>query len=64
MAGRFSGITLIKKMAFRFEDLKVFQLAVSLSNKTDLLTESFPKKELYSLGSQIKRAADSVVLNS
>jgi four helix bundle protein len=50
-------------MAFKFEDLRVFQSAALLSNKIDLLTESFPKKEMYSLGSQIKRAADSVVLN-
>ena len=28
-----------------------------------MLTERFPKQELYSLSSQIKRAADSVVLN-
>jgi len=50
-------------MAFRFENLKVFQSAAELSNRIDLLTEKFPKKEMYSLGSQVKRAADSVVLN-
>jgi four helix bundle protein len=50
-------------MAFRFENLKVFQLAADLSNKIDALTEQFPKKEMFSLSSQIKRAADSVVLN-
>jgi four helix bundle protein len=51
-------------MAFRFEDLKVWHMAVDLSNEIDLLTQKFPKIELYSLTSQIKRAADSVVLNS
>ncbi len=50
-------------MAFRFEELRVFQSAAELSNKIDQLTERFPKKEMYSLSSQIKRAADSVVLN-
>lgn len=50
-------------MAFRFEELKVWQESLRLSNEVDLLTQSFPKHELYSLSSQMKRAADSVVLN-
>jgi four helix bundle protein len=50
-------------MAFRFEDLRVWQDALKLCNEIDLLTQSFPRLELYSLSSQIKRAADSVVLN-
>lgn len=50
-------------MAFRFEELKVFHLAADLSNKIDLVTDKFPKKEMYSLSSQVKRAADSVVRN-
>ena len=50
-------------MAFRFEDLKVWHTAVDLSNEIDLLTCKFPKSEIYSLCSQMKRAADSVVLN-
>ena len=50
-------------MAFRFGDLKVWHVAVDLSTDVDLLTQKFPKTELYSLASQIKRAADSVVLN-
>lgn len=50
-------------MAFRFEDLKVWHTAVDLSNDVNLLTQKFPKTELYSLASQIKRASDSVVLN-
>lgn len=50
-------------MAFRFEDLKVWQIALRLSNDVDLLVKPFPKEELYSLCSQMKRAADSVVLN-
>lgn len=50
-------------MAFRFEELKIWQKAVELSNEVDLLTKSFPVDERFSLASQIKRAADSVVLN-
>ncbi|MDO9376872.1 MAG: four helix bundle protein [Ferruginibacter sp.] len=50
-------------MAFRFESLKVWQNALDHSNQIDLLTKTFPRSELYSLSSQIKRAADSVVLN-
>ncbi len=50
-------------MAFRFEELKVWHMAVDLSNKIDLLAKSFPVIERFSLASQIKRAADSVVLN-
>ena len=50
-------------MAFRFENLKVWQNALTHSNEIDLLVKSFPRDELYSLSSQIKRAADSVVLN-
>ncbi len=50
-------------MAFRFEELKVWHLAVDLSNEIDLMTKKFPLEERFSLSSQIKRAADSVVLN-
>ncbi|MBL0182134.1 MAG: four helix bundle protein [Chitinophagaceae bacterium] len=50
-------------MAFRFEELKVWQIALRLSNEIDILTKKFPREELYSLCSQMKRAADSVVLN-
>jgi four helix bundle protein len=50
-------------MSFRFENLTVFKSAAMLANKINLLTEKFPRKELYSLSSQIKRAADSVALN-
>jgi four helix bundle protein len=50
-------------MAFRFEELKVWQLAADLSNEIDLLAKKFPAQERFSLSMQIKRAADSVVLN-
>jgi four helix bundle protein len=50
-------------MAFKFEDLKVWQKALDLTEIIDTTTKSFPKEELYILTSQIKRAADSVALN-
>lgn len=50
-------------MAFRFEDLKVWHMAADLSNEIDLLAKKFPVEERFSLASQMKRAADSVVLN-
>ncbi|MDB5002915.1 MAG: four helix bundle protein [Mucilaginibacter sp.] len=50
-------------MAFRFEDLLVWQRAMDLNDKINVLVKSFPKDELFILTSQIKRASDSVVLN-
>lgn len=50
-------------MPFRFEDLKVWHQAMDLSNEVDMLAKKFPRIEIFSLASQIKRAADSVVLN-
>lgn len=50
-------------MAFRFEELKIWQKAADLSNEIDLLARTFPVIERYNLASQIKRAADSVALN-
>ncbi|MEO7215375.1 four helix bundle protein [Mucilaginibacter sp.] len=50
-------------MAFRFESLQVWQRALDLSERINQLTKTFPKDEIYVLSSQMKRAADSVVLN-
>ena len=50
-------------MSFRFEELTIWQKAFKLCNEIDLITQSFPKREMFSLSSQIKRAADSIVLN-
>lgn len=51
-------------MAFKFENLQVWQKALDLSDEINRLTKRFfPKDELFVLTSQIKRAADSVVLN-
>lgn len=50
-------------MAFKFENLKVWQSTVELSGQIYELTEGFPKKEMFVLTSQIQRAADSIALN-
>jgi four helix bundle protein len=50
-------------MSFRFEELTIWQKAFRLSNDVDLIAQSFPKREMFNLSSQIKRAADSIVLN-
>ena len=50
-------------MAFKFENLKVWQQSLELTDDVDLLAKSFPPHELYSLSSQIRRAANSVSLN-
>ena len=50
-------------MAFKFENLKVWQLSLELTDEIDVLAHGFPKHEIYSLSSQIRRAANSVSLN-
>lgn len=50
-------------MAFKFENLKIWQRAIKFSANVHKLTREFPKEELYILTSQIKRAADSIALN-
>ena len=50
-------------MAFIFEDLQVWQKGLELDDQINLVTKNFPKDEIYVLTSQIKRAADSVILN-
>ncbi len=50
-------------MAFKFENLRIWQLSLELSGEISDMVKLFPKDELFILTSQIKRAADSVVLN-
>ena len=50
-------------MAFKFEKLDVWKLAIDLANDIHGLTRDFPKEELFILTSQMKRAADSISLN-
>jgi len=47
----------------KYEDLKVYQKSLVFTTTVRTKTKDFPKDELYSLTSQFKRAADSIVLN-
>ncbi|MBX7227135.1 MAG: four helix bundle protein [Chitinophagales bacterium] len=50
-------------MAFNFENLRVWQKSLELTNQIHLLTKKFPNEELFILTNQLKKAADSVNLN-
>jgi len=50
-------------MKFKFEDLLIWQKAMDLGDAMDKLTGLFPKKEIYNLSSQTRRASDSIALN-
>jgi len=50
-------------MAFKFESLHIWKKALDLSVEMDPYVKEFPKHELFNLSSQIRRAADSVILN-
>lgn len=50
-------------MKFKFEKLIIWQDAMDMGEEMDLLAEKFPKKEIYNLSSQLRRAADSIALN-
>lgn len=50
-------------MAFKFENLEVWQDSIELTGLVHSISLKFPKEELYVLTSQIRRAADSVSLN-
>jgi four helix bundle protein len=51
-------------MEFKFEKLIIWQKAMDLGEEIHVMTKSFPKDEIYNLSSQIRRAVDSVALNS
>lgn len=50
-------------MPFKFEKLIVWQKSVELANEVHMVAKTFPKDEIFVLGSQIRRAADSISLN-
>ena len=50
-------------MAFKFENLHVWSRSLDYSIEINDLAKIFPSFELYNLSNQIRRAADSVVLN-
>ena len=46
-----------------YEDLEVWQLAITLAEQCYELTKDFPREEVYGLTSQIRRAAVSIPAN-
>jgi four helix bundle protein len=50
-------------MAFKFEKLIVWQKSLELTDRIHHLANRFPKEEVYVLSSQLRRSADSIVLN-
>ena len=50
-------------MKFKFENLVIWKKAMELSEIIDKKALEFPKREIYSLSSQIRRASDSIGLN-
>ena len=50
-------------MGFKFEKLIIWQKAMEMGEEMNNFSNSFPKKEIYNLSSQLRRAADSIALN-
>jgi len=50
-------------MAFRFEELEIWQLAIAYTNSIYTICRTFPKNELFSLQDQLKRCATSIAAN-
>lgn len=49
-------------MSFKFERLDIWKLAMDFGEDMNKLSDSFPKKEMFNLSSQLRRASDSVAL--
>ena len=50
-------------MAFKFEQLRTWQLSMELAERVNELVDRFPPHERYYLSLQSRRSADSVALN-
>jgi len=50
-------------MAYKFENLRVWQAAIEFTDDVYLVSGEFPKEEIFGLTSQIRRAANSIALN-
>lgn len=48
---------------FKFEKLIIWHKAIEFGENINILSENFPRKELYNLTSQICRSVDSIALN-
>ena len=42
-------------MAFKFEQLRVWQISLEFGEKINSLADEFPRKEMFNLSSQIRR---------
>jgi four helix bundle protein len=50
-------------MSFKFEKLKIWQIATDFGEDMYQLSRTFPDYEKFNLSSQLSRAADSIALN-
>ncbi|HVZ58153.1 MAG TPA: four helix bundle protein [Patescibacteria group bacterium] len=50
-------------MAFRFEELEIWKLAICYTNSIYSICKRFPKEELFSLQDQLKRCSSSIAAN-
>jgi four helix bundle protein len=50
-------------MPFRFESLEVFDLAVDFAKMSYQVTNDFPKREVFGLTANLRRAATSITAN-
>jgi len=50
-------------MAFRFESLEIWHKAIKYADKIYNVADRLPKKELFGLGAQLRRAAVSIPNN-
>lgn len=50
-------------MAFKFEKLRVWEIAIDLTQQVNVLIKRFPLEEKFVLAQQMQRASDSVALN-
>jgi four helix bundle protein len=46
-----------------YYDLEIYQKGLALFLKTHAVSKKLPKHELYELGSQLRRSADSIITN-
>ena len=53
----------MRKKIRSFEDLEVYQKLLNLALEIHKLTLSFPKFEMYELGSQLRRSSNSAAAN-
>jgi four helix bundle protein len=51
------------KTKYNFEDLRVYQAVLGIVNEIYLITQKWPKDEMFGLTNQLRRAIVSVLLN-